>query len=49
MSDHGHDPASPHPAQPARWSILGMTMATRLAAAVVVCAILWTVVWLAVR
>ena len=49
--DHGyrHGPASPHPAQAAPWSILRMTVATRLGAALVVSAVLWGAVWLAMR
>ncbi|TFV71491.1 hypothetical protein E4K64_26955 [Bradyrhizobium frederickii] len=46
---HVHDAASPHPAQAAPWSILRMTMAARLAAALAVCAVLWGVVLLAMR
>lgn len=46
---HSHDPATPHPAQSAPWSILRMTVAARLAAAVAVSAGLWGVVWLAMR
>ncbi|WP_247530326.1 hypothetical protein [Bradyrhizobium sp. 199] len=46
---HVHDAASPHPAQAAPWSILRMTMGARLAAALVVCAVLWGVVFLAMR
>ena len=46
---HVHDAASPHPAQDAPWSILRMTMAARLSAAIAVCAVLWGVVWLAMR
>ncbi|NUR13052.1 MAG: hypothetical protein HOQ20_14615 [Bradyrhizobium sp.] len=46
---HVHDAASPHPAQPAPWSILRMTVAARLAAALAVCAVLWAVVFLAMR
>jgi hypothetical protein len=46
---HVHDAASPHPAQAAPWSILRMTMAARLAAALAVCAVLWGVVFLAMR
>ena len=49
--DHGHShgPASPHPAQAAPWSILRMTVATRLGAALAVSAVLWGAVWLAMR
>ncbi|WP_448029515.1 hypothetical protein [Bradyrhizobium liaoningense] len=46
---HVHDATSPHPAQAAPWSILRMTMAARLAAAAAVCAVLWGVVFLAMR
>ncbi|MBI5264833.1 MAG: hypothetical protein HY852_23810 [Bradyrhizobium sp.] len=46
---HAHGPASPHPAQVARWSILRMTLAQRLAAAVAASAVLWGIVWLAMR
>jgi hypothetical protein len=46
---HSHDPATPHPAQAAPWSILRMTVAARLAAAVVVSAALWAVVLVAMR
>ncbi len=46
---HAHDVSSPHPAQAAPWSILRMTVAGRLAAAVAVCAVLWTIVLMAMR
>jgi hypothetical protein len=46
---HAHGPASPHPAQAAPWSILRMAVLSRLAAAFVVIAALWAVVWLAMR
>ena len=46
---HSHGPASPHPAQAVSWSILRMTVISRLAAAVAVSATLWAVVWLAMR
>jgi hypothetical protein len=46
---HSHDPATPHPAQAAPWSILRMTVAARLVAAVAVSAGLWGIVWLAMR
>jgi len=46
---HAHGPATPHPAQPAPWSILRMTVLARLAAALAVTAGLWAVVWLAMR
>jgi hypothetical protein len=47
--DHGHGPTSPHPAQAAPWSILRMTLLSRLGAALVVSAGLWAVVLLAMR
>jgi len=46
---HSHGPASPHPAQAASWSILRMTLLSRLGAAVVVSAGLWVVVLMAMR
>jgi hypothetical protein len=46
---HSHGPASPHPAQAAPWSILRMTVLSRLAAALAVSASMWAVVWLAMR
>ena len=46
---HSHDPATPHPAQAAPWSILRMTVAARLAAALAVSAALWAVVLAAMR
>ncbi len=46
---HSHGPASPHPAQVARWSILRMPVISRLGAALAVSAGLWAVVWLAMR
>jgi len=46
---HRHGPASPHPAQAAPWSILRMTVVSRLAAAVAVSAVLWAVVLIAMR
>jgi len=46
---HSHGPASPHPAQAAPWSILRMTVASRLGATLAVSAGLWAVVWLAMR
>jgi hypothetical protein len=47
--EHAHGPASPHPAQPIPWSILRMTVMSRLAAAIAVGATLWVIVWLAMR
>jgi hypothetical protein len=46
---HSHGPASPHPPQAAPWSILRMTVASRLGAALAVSAGLWAIVWLAMR
>jgi ABC-type Zn2+ transport system substrate-binding protein/surface adhesin len=46
---HSHGPSTPHPAQPAPWSILRMTVAARLAAALVVSTGLWAVVLVAMR
>jgi hypothetical protein len=46
---HSHGPATPHPAQAAPWSILRMTVASRLGAAAAVSAGLWAIVWLAMR
>jgi hypothetical protein len=46
---HSHGPASPHPAQTAPWSILRMTLVSRLGAALAVSAGLWAVVLMAMR
>jgi len=46
---HSHGPSAPHPAQPAPWSILRMTVASRLGAALGVSAVLWAVVLVAMR
>jgi H+/gluconate symporter-like permease len=46
---HAHGAASPHPAQTATWSILRMDVGSRLAAAIAVSAVLWAIVWLAMR
>jgi hypothetical protein len=46
---HSHGPATPHPAQAAPWSILRMTVAARLGAAVAVSVCLWVVVLVAMR
>ena len=46
---HSHGPASPHPAQAAPWSILRMTVVSRLLAALAVSAVLWAAVWLSMR
>jgi hypothetical protein len=46
---HSHGPASPHPAQAAPWSILRMTVLSRLGAALAVSAALWAIVLGAMR
>jgi hypothetical protein len=46
---HGHGPASPHPAQEAPWSILRMTVVSRVGAALAASAGMWVIVWLAMR
>ena len=46
---HSHGPLAPHPAQLAPWSILRMTVAARLAAALGVSTVLWIVVLVAMR
>jgi hypothetical protein len=46
---HSHGPATPHPAQAAPWSILRMTVLSRVTAALAVSVVLWAVVWLAMR
>ena len=46
---HSHGPAAPHPAQAVAWSILRMTVLSRLAAAAAVSAVLWALVWLAMK
>jgi hypothetical protein len=46
---HSHGPASPHPAQAAPWSILRMTVVSRLFAAFAVSVVLWVAVWLSMR
>jgi hypothetical protein len=46
---HSHGPAAPHPAQAAPWSILRMPVTARLGAALVVSAMLWATVLLAMR
>jgi hypothetical protein len=46
---HHHGPATPHPAQPAPWSILRMTLLARLGAALLVSAGLWAIVLTAMR
>ena len=46
---HSHGPATPHPAQMAPWSILRMTLVSRLGAALLVSAGLWAIVLTAMR
>jgi hypothetical protein len=46
---HSHGLASPHPAQAVSWSILRMTVISRLAAVLAASAGLWAIVWLAMR
>jgi hypothetical protein len=46
---HGHGSAAPHPAQAVTWSILRMTVLSRLVAALAVSAVLWGTIWLAIR
>jgi hypothetical protein len=46
---HAHGPAAPHPAQAITWSILRMTALSRLMAAIAVSAVLWALVWLAMK
>jgi hypothetical protein len=46
---HGHDAATPHPAQPPSLSLLRMAMPARVLAAVAVSATLWVAVMLAIR
>jgi len=46
---HSHGSAAPHPAQPVAWSILRMTVFSRLTAAVAVSIALWAFVWLAMK
>jgi hypothetical protein len=46
---HSHGAATPHPAQAAPWSILRMTVLSRVTAALAISVVLWAVVWLAMR
>jgi hypothetical protein len=46
---HSHGAATPHPAQAAPWSILRMTVVSRLGAALAVSAALWAIAWLSMR
>jgi hypothetical protein len=46
---HHHDPMTPHPAQPAPWSILRMALLARLGLALAVSAVMWAIVLMAMR
>jgi hypothetical protein len=46
---HSHGLTAPHPAQAAPWSILRMTVVSRLFAALAVSACLWAAVWISMR
>lgn len=46
---HHHDPLTPHPAQPAPWSILRMALLARLGLALAVSAAMWAIVLMAMR
>lgn len=46
---HQHDPLTPHPAQPAPWSILRMALLARLGLALAVSAVMWAIVLMAMR
>ncbi|MCD0417180.1 hypothetical protein [Rhodopseudomonas sp. BR0M22] len=46
---HVHGAESPHPPQPAPWSILRMGLVSRVAAAAAASAVLWALVLLAMR
>jgi hypothetical protein len=46
---HHHDPLTPHPAQPAPWSILRMALLARLGLALTVSAAMWAIVLMAMR
>ena len=46
---HHHDPLTPHPAQPAPWSILRMALLARLGLALAVSAVMWAIVLMAMR
>jgi hypothetical protein len=46
---HAHGPAAPHPAQAVSWSILRLAVPSRFAAAAAVSAVLWVLVWLAMK
>jgi hypothetical protein len=48
MHDHSHAPRPARPAPIAAGSLLGLSAAQRLAGAVVVSALLWLAVWLAI-
>jgi hypothetical protein len=46
---HHHDPLTPHPAQPAPWSLLRMALLARLGLALAVSAAMWAIVLVAMR
>lgn len=46
---HHHDPLTPHPAQPAPWSILRMALPARLGLALAVSAVMWAIVLMAMH
>jgi hypothetical protein len=46
---HQHDPLTPHPAQPAPWSILRLALPARLGLALAVSALMWAIVLMAMR
>jgi hypothetical protein len=46
---HQHDPLTPHPAQPAPWSILRPALPARLGLALAVSALMWAIVLMAMR
>jgi hypothetical protein len=46
---HAHGAETPHPAQPAPWSILRMGLPARFGAALAVVGVLWALVLLAMR
>ncbi|MBY0383049.1 MAG: hypothetical protein K2W78_14170 [Xanthobacteraceae bacterium] len=46
---HAHAPSAPHPPQPVPWSILRMSLASRLLAALAIAGGLWGMIALAMR
>ncbi len=46
---HHHAPETPHPAQEPPWSMLRLSLLARLALAAGLSAVLWAMVWLAMR